>query len=56
MNQVRDWDGHCQQCGIETDEYTMSSYDVKLICMKCHGAEVSVSKCEEGEDEQTDNR
>ena len=51
MNQIRDWDGRCQQCGAETDEYTMSSYDVKLICMTCYSAEISVVKMEEGEDE-----
>lgn len=39
MNQVRIWNGNCQQCGRETVEYTMSVFDVKLICMTCHDGE-----------------
>ena len=46
MNQVRIWTGNCQQCGRETVTYTMSVFDVKLICMECHDGEV---RCRENE-------
>jgi NADH pyrophosphatase NudC (nudix superfamily) len=39
MNQVLGWNGNCQFCGKETDEHTMSIYDVKLICLECSSHE-----------------
>jgi hypothetical protein len=39
MNQLRDWEGCCQRCGVETDTHTMSMYDVALICMNCKDSE-----------------
>tara|TARA_A100001037_G_C15112099_1_gene619500 strand:+ start:695 stop:874 length:180 start_codon:yes stop_codon:yes gene_type:complete len=35
MNQIREWEGFCQSCFSATVEYTMSMYDVTLICLKC---------------------
>ena len=35
MNQLRDWEGRCQRCMVETDVYTMSLEDVALICIIC---------------------
>ncbi len=35
MNQIRDWDGHCQRCFGKSDVHTMSMFDVALICMNC---------------------
>ena len=40
MNQIRDWDGKCQRCYSESDTHTMSMFDVSLICMTCHEAEM----------------
>ena len=39
MNQLREWCGQCQECGKQTDSYTMSMFDVSLICMECADAE-----------------
>ena len=36
MNQIREWNGHCQRCLEKCDIYTMSIFDVSLICMKCN--------------------
>ncbi len=35
MNQLREWEGKCQRCMIETDTHIMSMFDVALICMEC---------------------
>ena len=35
MNQIRDWEGHCQRCFRKSDIHTMSMFDVSLICMAC---------------------
>ncbi len=35
MNQIREWEGVCQSCFSTTVEYTMSAYDVTLVCLKC---------------------
>ena len=40
MNQIRDWDGHCQRCMKPAEAHIMSMFDVALICMDC-------SKCEQ---------
>jgi recombinational DNA repair protein (RecF pathway) len=35
MNQIREWLGKCQRCLKPSDTYTMSIYDVSLICVQC---------------------
>jgi len=39
MNQIKDWDGHCQRCGEPVDVHIMSMFDVSLICMDCSSRE-----------------
>ena len=39
MNQLREWDGNCQRCYKPTDGYTMSMFDVALICFNCRDGE-----------------
>ena len=39
MNQLREWDGHCQRCYNKTDIYTMSMFDVALVCTSCLNSE-----------------
>ena len=39
MNQLRDWDGHCQRCGVKTASHTMSMFDVALVCIDCYDRE-----------------
>ncbi len=46
MNQLREWDGNCQRCMIEVDAYTMSLYDVRLICADCAKVEQKRYKIE----------
>ena len=35
MNQLREWQGKCQHCFEACESYTMSMFDVSLICLKC---------------------
>jgi hypothetical protein len=35
MNQLREWTGKCQHCFEACEKYTMSMFDVSLICLKC---------------------
>jgi hypothetical protein len=39
MNQIRPWSGKCQRCSVEAKMYTMSMFDVSLICMDCAATE-----------------
>ena len=39
MNQFREWEGSCQRCYAETMVYTMSMFDVSLICPSCAESE-----------------
>ena len=39
MNQLREWDGKCQHCFEACEKYTMSVFDVSLICFKCSESE-----------------
>ncbi len=40
MNQIRNWNGKCQRCFAATNAYIMSMFDVALVCMTCHKAEM----------------
>ena len=39
MNQLREWEGNCQRCYVKTDVYTMSMFDVALVCFECADSE-----------------
>ncbi len=39
MIQLREWTGRCQRCFKKSDEYTMSMFDVSLICEECNSSE-----------------
>jgi late competence protein required for DNA uptake (superfamily II DNA/RNA helicase) len=39
MNQIMDWNGHCQRCEAETVFHTMSMFDCALVCKKCFDSE-----------------
>ena len=39
MNQLREWMGECQRCYKNVDMYTMSMFDVTLICLECADSE-----------------
>ena len=32
---MRDWDGHCQRCGKETNCHIMSMFNTQEICLEC---------------------
>ena len=49
MNQIRDWDGHCQRCFLPASVHTMSMFDVSLICMNCWENEKNHSKYKEAQ-------
>ena len=33
------WNGICHRCGAKTNTFTMSMYNLQLICMQCKSAE-----------------
>ncbi len=43
MNQLREWNGKCQNCFTPTEQHTMSMFDVRLICLECAEQERSAS-------------
>ena len=47
MNQIREWEGECQRCSVKTGTYTMSMFDVSLICFDCADSEKKYPKYSE---------
>ena len=56
MNQLREWEGRCQRCMVETDTYTMSLEDVALICIACSEDEVKKESSEKNLGDQDESR
>ncbi len=50
MNQIRIWEGKCQRCWAPADSYTMSMFDVALICMVCYESEKKSPRYKEAHD------
>ena len=50
MNQLAEWTGKCQRCFNKSDMYTMSMFDVALICMDCKDAEARHPRYKEAQE------
>jgi len=50
VNQLAEWTGKCQRCFNKSDMYTMSMFDVALICMDCKDAEARHPRYKEAQE------